>query len=88
MKIIQKATQKVGKKLKLGGSIQADVRKLDVYTPGFDYKQILRDAALLSGPPRPKEFLHGSYSDDSTEYTRLAHIFANLYIRGRVSQFR
>ena len=59
MKIIQKATQKVGKKLKLGGSIPDDVRKLDVYTPGFDYRQVLRDAAYLKGAPRPKEYLHG-----------------------------
>ena len=62
LKVVQKVTQKVGKvgkRLKLGGAIRDDVRKVDVYTPGFDYKQILRDAALVSGPPRPKEYLHG-----------------------------
>ena len=59
MEVEQKATQKVGKRLKLGGAIREGVRQLDVYTPALDYKQILRDAAYVSGPPRPKEYLHG-----------------------------
>ena len=35
------------------------MRQQDVYTPGFDLKNVLRAAALLKGPPRPKEYLHG-----------------------------
>ena len=49
----------MGKPLKLGGAIKGDVRKMDVYTPGLNFKQILRDAAMVSGGPRPKEYLHG-----------------------------
>jgi len=30
-----------------------------VYTPALDFKRLLRDNAVLLGPPRPKEFLHG-----------------------------
>ena len=44
---------------KLGGAIRDDVRQVDVYTPKLDFKRILRDAAYLSGPPRPKTYLHG-----------------------------
>ena len=56
----QKKKQKIeGKPLKLGGAIRDDVRKLDLYTPSLDYKKILRDAAYVSGPPRPKTYLHG-----------------------------
>ena len=56
----KKKKQKIeGKPLKLGGAIRDDVRKLDLYTPSLDYKKILRDAAYVSGPPRPKTYLHG-----------------------------
>ena len=44
---------------KLGGAIRDDVRQVDVYTPKLDFKRVLRDAAYLSGPPRPKTYLHG-----------------------------
>ena len=44
---------------RLGGAIRDDVRQVDVYTPKLDFKRILRDAAYLSGPPRPKTYLHG-----------------------------
>ena len=77
LKVVQKAKQKVGKPLKLGGAayidkkatkklnsklggaISANVRKLDVFTPALDYKHILREAAMLQGPLRPKQYLHG-----------------------------
>ena len=63
VKIVQKSTQKVGgsikKGMKLGGAIRDDVRQMDVYTPGLDFKQILREAALVSGEPAQKEYLHG-----------------------------
>ena len=55
--IDKKATKKLNQKL--GGAISANVRKLDVYTPGVDYKNILRHAAMVSGAPRPKQYLHG-----------------------------
>ena len=44
---------------KLGGAIRDNVRQVDVYTPKLDFKRILRDAAYVSGPPRPKTYLHG-----------------------------
>ena len=44
---------------RLGGAIRDDVRQVDVYTPKLDFKRVLRDAAYLSGPPRPKTYLHG-----------------------------
>ena len=60
MKVIQKSDQEVGKKLKIGGAISGDVRKLDVYTgPVLDYKKIFREAAFLPGAARPREYLHG-----------------------------
>ena len=42
-----------------GGAIRDDVRQIDVYTPKPDFKQILRDAAYVSGPTRPKTYVHG-----------------------------
>ena len=43
---------------KLGGAIR-DVREIDVYTPALDFKKILRERSYVSGPPPPKEYLHG-----------------------------
>ena len=40
----------------LGGSINDDVRKMDLYTPALDHKTILRQAAFVQGQP-PKSFL-------------------------------
>ena len=55
----QKKRKKKKSEDKLGGAIRDDVRQVDVYTPKLDFKRILRDAAKLSGPPRPKSYLHG-----------------------------